>query len=355
MGEASEWIAVAEAASMEPGSVLKVAAGAATLALVYTEEGFFALDHACAHEGGPLGEGSVDGTTVTCPLHAWKFEARTGRCLTDARHRQRTYDTRVEQGKVWVRLAAPAPVQPAPAEPGKKSPVEVWKQAKHGIDVWPDVERHARDRTPMSRIEEADLERMKWYGYFYRKNNDFDHYMCRVRVPGCEMTSRQARALAYVAYESGYSLVDVTTRGNVQIQGLTIDRLPAVRAALERAGLTSRQSGHDNVRNVTSHPWSGIDPDELIDTRALARQIQDLVIGDREFSDLPRKVNVALTGGATPPRTAGRRTSAFVRHCRPRRRFSGIPAPARAEPRGSRRSSPGTFPSSSGPSRRWCR
>ena len=89
----------------------------------------------------------------------------------------------------------------------------------------------------MSRIEEADLERMKWYGYFYRKNNDFDHYMCRVRMPGCEMTARQARALAYVAYESGYSIVDLTTRGNVQIQGLKIDRLPAVRAALERAGL----------------------------------------------------------------------------------------------------------------------
>jgi ferredoxin-nitrite reductase len=293
----SEWIAVAEAIAMEPGSVRKVQAGAATLALVCTDEGVFALDNSCVHEGGPLGEGSVEGTTVTCPLHAWKFEAKTGRCLTNARRRQRTYETRIDQGQVWVRAAPPARAEAVPADPSqKKSPVEVWKQAKHGIDVWPDVQRHARDKTPMSKIEEAELERMKWYGYFYRKNNDLDHYMCRVRIPGCEMTSPQARALAYVAYESGYSIVDLTTRGNVQIQGLKIDRLPAVRAALERVDLTSRQSGHDNVRNVTSHPWSGIDPEELIDTRALARQIQDLVIGDRELSDLPRKVNVALTG-----------------------------------------------------------
>jgi len=124
--------------------------------------------------------------------------------------------------------------------------------------------------------------------------------MCRVRIPGCELTTEQARTLAYVAYQSGYSILDVTTRGNVQIQGLTIDVLPGVLEALERAGLTPRQSGHDNVRNVTSHPFSGIDPEELIDTRELARDIQEALIGQREYADLPRKVNVALLGRSDP-------------------------------------------------------
>jgi nitrite reductase/ring-hydroxylating ferredoxin subunit len=237
----SVWIAVAETGALEPGTVRKAQAGAATLALVCTEEGVFALDNACVHEGGPLGEGSVEGTTVACPLHGWKFEAKTGRCLTDARHRQRTYETRIDQGQVWVRAAPPARAEAVPADPSqKKSPVEVWKQAKHGIDVWPDVQRHARDKTPMSKIEEAELERMKWYGYFYRKNNDLDHYMCRVRIPGCEMTSPQAHALAYVAYESGYSIVDLTTRGNVQIQGLKIAERRSRRHP--RAGGRSRPS-----------------------------------------------------------------------------------------------------------------
>jgi len=192
--------------------------------------------------------------------------------------------------------------------------VEVWKQAKHGFDVWPDVERHARADAPMSAIEDSDLERMKWYGFFHRKNHDNDRYMVRVRIPGCQMTADQARAVATIAHHSGHGLVDVTTRGNLQVQGLVVGQLPAVRRALERVGLTSRQSGHDNVRNVTSHPWSGIDPDEILDTRELAAEIQALIVGDRPFADLPRKVNVALCGRPDAAAHAWTQDISFVAH-----------------------------------------
>jgi ferredoxin-nitrite reductase len=93
--------------------------------------------------------------------------------------------------------------------------------------------------------------------YFWRKH-DVDRYMLRVRIPACEMTADQARALAFIAYESGHEIVDVTTRGNIQIQGLSIKKIPGVRATLERFGLTSKQTGLDNIRNVTSHPLSGL-------------------------------------------------------------------------------------------------
>lgn len=297
---ADEWVAVADAASLRPGTVRKVTAGGIGIALASSTEGLFALRESCCHEGGPLGEGSVEGKTLTCPWHNWQFDCKTGRCLTDKRFTQKTFETRIDQGRVWVRIARdPAPPAGDDAA-GQKSAVEAWKEAKHGFDVWPDVLRYAEERTPMDQIEVPDLERMKWYGFFYRKNNDNDRYMVRVRIPGCEMTHEQARALAFIAYESGYSILDVTTRGNIQIQGLTIERLPAVRAALEKAGLTARQSGHDNVRNVTSHPLSGIDPGELIDTRDLARRIQDMIVGNYEFADLPRKFNIALTGRSDP-------------------------------------------------------
>ena len=317
------WVAVAEAGELKPDRACVVRAGGLDLALVCTHQGVFAMDNACPHSGGSLGEGQVQGETVTCPLHGWQFECRSGRSLTEKRPPQRLYAVKIEGGRVLVEVpdaaSAPAPAAEdarveasAPDPASKLSPVETWKRAKHGFDVWPDLERYARDQTPMSRIEEADLERLKWYGFFYRKNNDHNHYMCRIRVPGCELTAEQARAVAYVAYESGYSLVDLTTRGNLQIQGLTIDKLPAVRSALERVGLTSRQTGHDNVRNVTSHPWSGLDPEERIDTRELARQIQAMVIGNRELADLPRKVNVALCGRPDPAAHAWTQDLCFV-------------------------------------------
>jgi ferredoxin-nitrite reductase len=300
----SEWTVVASVSDLAPGNVRKVQAGGMTLALVCTGEGLHAVDNLCPHEGGSIGEGSVEEGTVSCPLHNYKFDCKTGKCVTDARLRVPVYETKIEHSKIWVRVAATPPIAASantPEDPAKKkSAAEIWKTIKHGIDCWDDILRFARENTPMSRLEEPELERMKWYGYFYRKNNDLDHYMVRIRIPGCEMTSEQARTIAFVAYESGYSIVDVTTRGNMQVQGLTIDKLPGIRAVLEKVGLTSRQSGHDNIRNITSHPFSGIDPEELIDTHELARQIQGMIVGSREFSDLPRKFNIALTGRTDP-------------------------------------------------------
>jgi hypothetical protein len=46
--------------------------------------------------------------------------------------------------------------------------VEAWKAEKHGFDVWEDLRAYAAAGTAMDRIAEADLERMKWYGIFYR-------------------------------------------------------------------------------------------------------------------------------------------------------------------------------------------
>ena len=119
----------------------------------------------------------------------------------------------------------------------------------------------------------------------------------------CEMTAAQARALAFAAYEAGHEIIDITTRGNIQIQGLTIERIPKVIAALERTGLTTRQTGLDNIRNVTSHPLAGLVPAELIDTREAARAVTALFVGDRELADLPRKFNISFNGRAdnAPP------------------------------------------------------
>jgi sulfite reductase beta subunit-like hemoprotein len=112
------------------------------------------------------------------------------------------------------------------------------------------------------------------------------------------MTATQARALAFAAYEAGHEIVDITTRGNIQIQGLTIEKIPKVIAALEVTGLTTRQTGLDNIRNVTSHPLAGVDPAELLDTREAARAVTALFINDRELADLPRKFNISFNGRA---------------------------------------------------------
>ncbi len=189
--------------------------------------------------------------------------------------------------------------------------VEAWKLEKHGFDVRPDIEAYAARSTPMSEIAEAELERMKGYGLFYRKRVEDGRYMIRVRIPGCELDAAQARALAEIA-RIGYSILDVTTRGNVQIQGFAIADLPRVLDALDAARLTGRQTGHDNVRNVMTHPWAGLDPEELVDVVPLCRALTDVFMGSRDLSNLPRKFNVAVEGRARPALHCWTQDTSFV-------------------------------------------
>jgi len=176
------------------------------------------------------------------------------------------------------------------------NPIELWKAEKHSFDVWPAVEQHAAAGTAMADIDGADLERMKWYGFFYRKRDAPGRYMNRIRITAGELSADAAREIAHIAYEYGHGIVDVTTRANIQVQGLAIAHLPKVAERLAKVGLTSKQTGHDNIRNVFAHPFSGLLPDELIDTRQLCHDITALFLDSRDYSDLPRKFNICLNG-----------------------------------------------------------
>src|SRR5439155_18914953 len=66
---------------------------------------------------------------------------------------------------------------------------------------------------------------------------------------------------------------------------------------LQSLGLTSKGSGVDNVRNITASPTSGIDPQELIDTRPFAHALHHYILNQRDLYNLPRKFNVAFEGG----------------------------------------------------------
>ncbi len=67
-------------------------------------EHFFAVDDQCPHAGGSLSEGLVDGDLVICPLHAYAFEVKTGRCEDDPSCSIKVYEVRVENGVVQVRI-----------------------------------------------------------------------------------------------------------------------------------------------------------------------------------------------------------------------------------------------------------
>lgn len=90
-----------------PGSLLEVVRGDDLYALCNVEGEVRALSGVCPHQGGPLGQGALEGSLVTCPFHAWQFDSATGACAFSDALRVPTYPVRVEGGEILVDLPAP--------------------------------------------------------------------------------------------------------------------------------------------------------------------------------------------------------------------------------------------------------
>jgi ferredoxin-nitrite reductase len=171
--------------------------------------------------------------------------------------------------------------------------IEAIKTERDGLAVKEMIAYYAR--TGWESISEDDVQRLKWYGLFLR-NPTPGFFMIRVRIPGGKTGSYQLRALASIAGTYGNGLLDLTTRQQLQLRQIRIEDVPAVFSKMDDVGLTSLQTGMDNVRGVMTCPVAGLSPDEVLDATPLVRAITDEILGNPDYSNLPRKFNVAVTG-----------------------------------------------------------
>jgi len=171
--------------------------------------------------------------------------------------------------------------------------IETLKAERDGLDVSEDLVRFAREG--WKTIGEDDKERLKWVGVFYRRPTP-GHFMMRIRMANGIVTSAQARLLGEITRESGKNVADVTTRQQVQLRWVTVEGVPEVIARLEAAGLSSLQTGMDNIRGIVGCPATGLAPTELLDTAPIAAAFQRIFLGNKAFTNLPRKFNVTITG-----------------------------------------------------------
>lgn len=65
---------------------------------------YHAIDNTCKHRGGPLGEGELDGSQVTCPWHGWQYDVTTGACMTNPSVSQKKYNVKVEGDDVLIEI-----------------------------------------------------------------------------------------------------------------------------------------------------------------------------------------------------------------------------------------------------------
>ncbi|MEC4673066.1 MAG: ferredoxin--nitrite reductase [Nitrospirota bacterium] len=171
--------------------------------------------------------------------------------------------------------------------------IEDLKAAKDGLDIKADIARFAANG--WESIAEDDVQRLKWYGVFLR-NPTPGYFMVRVRIPGGRATSAQLRALAMIANTYGNGQLDMTTRQQIQLRHLQIEDVPRVFDAMDEVGLTSMQTGMDTVRNIMTCPVAGISLNEWIDTTSIVQDLNQEIVGNKAYTNLPRKFNMAMTG-----------------------------------------------------------
>jgi nitrite reductase (NADH) small subunit len=100
----SRRVLVGEVADIGAGEGRVVEAEGRTLALFNVDGAFYALDNSCAHRGGPLGEGDLDGTVVVCPWHAWRWDVKTGANVNNPAVKMTCFPVSVDSGRVFVEL-----------------------------------------------------------------------------------------------------------------------------------------------------------------------------------------------------------------------------------------------------------
>jgi NAD(P)H-dependent nitrite reductase small subunit len=97
-----DFVKVATTGDIPPGTGKTIEIGDQPIALFNCDGTFYAIDDTCPHQGGPLGEGEVDGTVVTCPWHEWSYDVRTGVNTDDASCKVAAYPVRVDGDDVFV-------------------------------------------------------------------------------------------------------------------------------------------------------------------------------------------------------------------------------------------------------------
>ena len=164
------------------------------------------------------------------------------------------------------------------------------------MDISQDIDKFARlangYRAQTVSPTEFKAFRVPMGVYEQRKN---EVYMARIRATGGVMKPEQLLRVIDIARENGSDLLHITTRAEVQILNLQLDRMEKVLRQLQEAGLSTKGGGGNTVRNIIVSEFSGIDKDEVFDTTPYAIALANAVVPEPDSYLMPRKMKIAFS------------------------------------------------------------
>lgn len=127
-----------------------------------------------------------------------------------------------------------------------------------------------------------------------------DGWLLRIRVPGGFVTAVSVTAVAAISAEFGSGIVDITSRGNLQVRGVPGDRVDEAITAVVAAGLASSDARRDAFRAVVSNPLTGHDPDAVYDATSLVDALVSRLVGG-VVGTAPSKFGIVIDDGGSWP------------------------------------------------------
>ncbi|MFE0701326.1 nitrite/sulfite reductase [Streptomyces sp. NPDC058872] len=188
---------------------------------------------------------------------------------------------------------------------------EQFKKDDDGLNVRTRIETIYSKRG-FDSIDPNDLRgRMRWWGLYTQRKQGLDgtktgvlepeelddeYFMLRVRIDGGRLTTEQLRVIGEISEEFARGTADITDRQNVQYHWIRIEDVPEIWNRLEAVGLSTTEACGDTPRVVLGSPVAGIAADEIIDGTPAIEEIYRRIVGNKDFSNLPRKFKSAVSG-----------------------------------------------------------
>ncbi|WP_127354505.1 nitrite/sulfite reductase [Actinacidiphila soli] len=188
---------------------------------------------------------------------------------------------------------------------------EQFKKDDDGLNVRTRIETIYAHRG-FDSIDGADLRgRMRWWGLYTQRKPGIDggktailepeelddkYFMLRIRIDGGRLTTEQLRIIGEISQEFARGTADVTDRQNIQLHWIRIEDVPEIWRRLEAVGLSTTEACGDTPRVILGSPVAGIAEDEIIDGTPALDEIHARIVGNKDFSNLPRKFKSAISG-----------------------------------------------------------
>ncbi|MEU1616985.1 nitrite/sulfite reductase [Streptomyces sp. NPDC005722] len=188
---------------------------------------------------------------------------------------------------------------------------EQFKRDDDGLNVRTRIETIYR-YGGFDAIDGADLRgRMRWWGLYTQRKPGIDggktailepeelddkFFMLRIRVDGGRLTTEQLRVIGEVSQEFARGTADITDRQNIQLHWIRIEDVAEIWERLEAVGLSTTEACGDTPRVILGSPVAGIAEDEIVDGTWAVDEAHRRIVGNKEFSNLPRKFKSAISG-----------------------------------------------------------